>query len=59
MRNYRSFFFLFLFSVKTKHAAYLVYAVRVTLEGEETDKQKMPALLTARNQAGMTESAST
>lgn len=38
-----SFFFLsflFLFSVKTKHAAYLVYAVSVTLEGEETDETK-------------------
>lgn len=40
-----SFFFLlllllFLLSVKTKHAAYLVYAVSVTLEGEETDETK-------------------
>lgn len=51
--------FLLLFPVETKHAAYLVYAVHVTLEGEETDEQKMPALLTARAQAGMTESAST
>lgn len=60
MRNYLfSFFFSFLISVETKHAAYLVYAVRVTLEGEETDEQKMPALLIARAQAGMTESAST
>lgn len=62
MRNYLSFlFFCFYFSVKTKHAAYLVYAVRVTLERErvETDEQKMPALLTARAPAGMTESAST
>lgn len=55
----RNYLFFFLFSVKTKHAAYLVYAVRVTLEGEETDEQKMPALLTTRIQAGMTESAST
>lgn len=57
MRNYLVFlvFFLLLwFSVKTKHAAYLVYAVRVTLEGEETDESKMPSLIT-----GMTESAST
>lgn len=45
--------------MKTKHAAYLVYAVRVTLEGEETNEQKIPALLTTRTQAGMTESAST
>lgn len=38
MRNYLFFFFFFLFfSVKTKHAAYLVYAVHVTLEREETD----------------------
>lgn len=51
--------FLFLFFVKTKHAAYLVYAVRGTLEGEETNEQKIPALLTTRTQAGMTESAST
>lgn len=35
MRNY---LFFLLFSVKTKHAAYLVYAVSVTLEGEETDE---------------------
>lgn len=57
MRNYL-FFFLF-FSVKTKHAAYLVYAVHVTLVGEETDEQKMPALLTAHIQADITKSAST
>lgn len=56
MRNY---LFLFLFSVKTKHAAYLVYAVSVTLMGEETDEQKMPALLSTRAKAGMTESAFT
>lgn len=47
------------FSVRTKHAAYLVYAVSVTLEGEETDEQTMPALLTASIEAGMPESAST
>lgn len=52
-------FFFNLSSVKTKHAAYLVYAVRVTLERDETDKQKMPALLTARAQAGMIDGAST
>lgn len=56
MRNYLLFF---LFSVKTKHAAYLVYAVSVTLEGEETDELKMPALLTARAEGRVTESAST
>lgn len=32
--------FFVLLSVKTKHAAYLVYAVSVTLEGEETDETK-------------------
>lgn len=55
LSRFSVFFFLLLwFSVKTKHAAYLVYAVRVTLEGEETDESKMPSLIT-----GMTESAST
>lgn len=53
------FFFFNLSSVKTKHAAYLVYAVRVTLERAETDEQKMPALLTARAKAGKIDSAST
>lgn len=51
-------FFVQIFCQKTKHAAYLVYAVSVTLEGEETDEQKMPTLLTARAVAGVTESAS-
>lgn len=50
------FFFIFLLS-KTKHAAYLVYAVLVTLE--RTDEQKMPALLTAHAKTGMIEGAST
>lgn len=56
---YEEPFFCCFFSVKTKHAADIVYAVCVTLEREETDEQKMPALLTARTQAGMTECAST
>lgn len=54
LSRFSGFFLLLWFSVKTKHAAYLVYAVRVTLEGEETDESKMPSLIT-----GMTESAST
>lgn len=54
LSRFSRFFLLLWFSVKTKHAAYLVYAVRVTLEGEETDESKMPSLIT-----GMTESAST
>lgn len=60
MRNSLFFFFsffLFKFSVKTKHAAYLVYAV--TLEGEEKDEQKMAATSHgSRRGAGTTESAS-
>lgn len=55
MRIYPLFFCFLFISVKTKHAAYRVYAVRVTLEGEETDKQEMPALLTAPTQADMTD----
>lgn len=57
--SYEELSFFYLSSVKTKHAAYLVYAVCVTLERDETDEQKMPALLTARAKAGMIDSAST
>lgn len=50
--SYEELSFFFFLSKKTKHAAYLMYAVRVTLEGEETDELKMPALLTLRAPAG-------